>query len=206
MTAMQMSLLDSDGPAPQFYPDTLGSGAGPLRGYGLFFAIAAEPKSFEDPARQLLRDHGLDRDGMAISADRWHISLHEIAEFPDTIAQAVVDAAIAAASRVSCPPLRLTFDHALSFQHNHAFVLRCDPASDAAIARLRKLLKAELVRHGIRPKSSDTPHITLAYDHDRLIPRHPVPPIHWTATHFALILSHVGRTHHQRIAQWALTG
>ena len=47
--------------------------------------------------------------------------------------------------------------------------------------------------------------MTLMYDDKHHSAEHPIEPIHWTATHFALILSHVGLGHHQRIAEWALT-
>ncbi|MDP3820179.1 MAG: hypothetical protein Q8R33_01775 [Burkholderiales bacterium] len=45
--------------------------------------------------------------------------------------------------------------------------------------------------------------MTMLYDRHH-ITQHVTEPICWTATRFALILSHVGIGHHQRIAQWAL--
>jgi RNA 2',3'-cyclic 3'-phosphodiesterase len=162
---------------------------------------------FED-ARRLARaaadlhsQHDLD--GPLLSPGRLHITLHAIAGLSDNMPQAVVDAAIAASSRVVSPSLPIVFDHVLSFTDSNAFVLRCNPGSDAAIARLRQSLALALRRAGLHPEPSDTPHMTMLYD-PRHISQHAIELICWTATGFALILSHVGIHHHQWISRWGL--
>jgi 2'-5' RNA ligase len=43
----------------------------------------------------------------------------------------------------------------------------------------------------------------MLYDR-KLVAEHPIQPIRWTATRFALILSHAGLGHHQWIKEWNL--
>jgi 2'-5' RNA ligase len=81
--------------------------------------------------------------------------------------------------------------------------LRCNPDGDAAIARLRQSLAVALRRTGLHPDASRTPHMTMLYD-PRHVAQHAIEPICWTATRFALILSHVGLGHHQWVAEWPL--
>ncbi len=115
----------------------------------------------------------------------------------------------AAADGIACPPLPIVFDRACSFRNladpdNNAFVLRCDARSDATVARLRQTLALALRRSGLHPKPSSTPHMTMLYD-QQVIPEHPIEPICWTATRFALILSHRGLRHHEWLGHWQLT-
>lgn len=200
----QLSLPGLDATAPPFRPDAVATRGGKLQGYTLFLAIFPQSEDAGRLARaaaELRNQHELN--GTPLSPGRLHITLHAIADFIDTIPQAVVDAAIAASARVVCPPLPIVFDHVLSFTDNNAYVLRCNPGSDTAIARLRQSLALALRRAGLRPEPSRTPHMTMLYD-PRHISQHAIEPICWTATRFALILSHVGIGHHQWIAQWAL--
>ena len=177
--------------------------SGPLA-HKLFFALFPQFGEVQHIARnadELRLQHGLA--GRRLAADRLHITLHVLGDFRDTVPQAVIDAAMAAAATVDCPPIHIVFDRVLSFIHNDAFVVRCDASSDAAIARLRQTLAPALSRVGLRPAPSRTPHMTMLYD-PRHIAEQPIEPIRWTATEFALILSHVGQTHHQRLARWPL--
>lgn len=201
----QMSLPGLVAAVPPFKPDVVRSrGAGPRR-YTLLLAIFPKSEDAHRLARFAtgLRDqHGLD--GTALSPERLHITLHAVAGFIDVIPQDVVDAAIAASASVACPQIPITFDRALSFPDSDAFVLLCDPHSDRALTRLRQSLALALRRAGLDPQPSRTPHMSLLYD-TRHITEHAIEPVCWTATRFALILSHVGVGHHQWIAQWTLT-
>ena len=200
----QLSLPELDTMAPPFRPDAISAQGGKLLGYTLFLAIfppLAAAQRLAQVAADLGSQHGLV--GTRLPPGRLHITLHKIAGFLDTIPQAVVDAARAAAASVVCPPLPIVFDRALSFTDSDAFVLRCNASSDAAVARLRQSLALALRRVGLHPDPSRTPHMTMLYDR-RHIAEHPIQPICWTATHFALILSHVGIGHHQWIDRWTL--
>jgi len=201
----QLSLPGLDAPVPLFRPDDISDPTGKLLGYTLFLAIFPEPDqahyiahAADGPCqRQRLLGHRL-------TPARLHVTLHALAHFSNTLPQNVIDAAKVAAASVNCPPLALVFDRALSFSHNDAFVLRCDKKSDAAVARLRHSLKTALQRAGLDPQPSGTPHMTLLYDTQH-VAEHPITPISWIATRFALIVSHVGLTHHQWLAEWRLT-
>jgi 2'-5' RNA ligase len=46
--------------------------------------------------------------------------------------------------------------------------------------------------------------MTMMYGVRRAVPEQTIEPIAWTADRFALVLSHVGATHHQWIRQWPL--
>ncbi len=203
----QLNLLGIDTLAPAFRPDAIRPRGGQkLRGYTLFLAIFPEQgdaQRLSQKAAELRSLHELA--GTPLSPERLHITLLKVDSFTQTVSGAVVDASIAAATRVVCRPLPVVFDQALSFPESQAFVLRCGAESDAAVARLRQSLAWELRRVGLHPESSDTPHMTTLYN-PKLIAAHPIVPICWTATRFALILSHVGLSHHQWVRQWNLAG
>lgn len=206
----QMSLTGMDPPEALFCPQAIDDPSGRLRGYTMFYAVVPEP---EDAQRLALAAagqralHGLR--GASLPADKLHITLLAVESFLHTLPQATVDAAMASAARVSCPPLPIVFDRALSFGNDRnprrtsPFVLRCDAGSDKAVARLRKTLEAACKRSGLEPRPSATPHMTVFYD-ARVISEQPIEPVHWTATRFALIVSHVGLGHHQWLGQWRL--
>lgn len=201
----QQSLPGFDAVVPPFKPDTVNTRGGKPQGYTLFLAIFPAPSDAQRlalTATSLRHQHGLG--GTPLSAERMHITLQAIASYRETIPQAEVDAARAAAASVVCPPLHIVFDHVLTFPGSNAFVLRSNADSDAAIARLRQPLQRALQRAGLHPEQSSTPRMTMLRDPHR-VAEHPIPPVAWTATRFALILSHVGFTHHQWIEQWALT-
>lgn len=197
--------LWTDAAEPWFRLDATGPTSGrKLRGYQLFLALfpdegdAARIAQAITTVRSL---HGLV--GAPLLPDRLHISLHGIGPARDAIPRAEVEAVITAANRVVCPPLPIVFDHVQSFSGSNAFVLRCDPGSDAAVEGLRQRLALELKRLRLRHTASATPHMTMLYD-PRIVAEQPIEPIRWTATRFALILSHQGVTHYQWIRQWNL--
>ena len=199
----QLDLLSGDEPPAPFKLDVV---KGKAKSYTLFFAIIPEPHSaqrIEQVAVELRQQHGLK--GECLETDRLHLTLHTVEQFEAFVSQQVVDAALAAAARVRCAPFSIAFDHARSFPSSDAFVLRSDESSDSAIKHLRQLLTLELRRFELRPKATETPHMTMLYDKHK-VAEHPIEPLHWTATRFALILSHVGAGHHQRIAEWPLVG
>ncbi len=200
----QLSLPGLEATAEFFRPDIGQAQRGEPLVYKLFFGLFLPPGDAQRIAHEMdaLRlQHGLI--GARLAADRLHVTLHVVGDFRDTVPLAVVEAARAAAATVVGPPLRIVFDHVLSFRSNDAFVLRCDAGSDAAVARLRQTLALALRRVGLRTAPSRTPHMTVLYD-PRHVAEQPIEPIRWTATEFALILSHFGQTHHQWIDRWPL--
>ncbi|WIT13970.1 2'-5' RNA ligase family protein [Paucibacter sediminis] len=187
-----------------FRPEVINSWRGEPEGYTLFLALFPQPEDAQQIARAaaaLRGRHGLT--SACLPAERLHITLHAVARFRELIPQAPIDAARAAAARVSCTSLPIVFDHAMSFPPSKAFVLRCDASSAAGIARLRQLLALELRRFGLRPDASSTPHMTMLYQ-PGFVAEHSIAPIDWIATRYALILSHKGITHHQWLGEWAM--
>lgn len=208
--ADQMSLLGLDAAPALLQPEVIRGRPGRLLGYNLFLAIFPPPEIAERVGllgADLRRHHGLR--GRCLRPQHLHMSLHAIAGFKHAIPVQVIDAARAAASGIACPPLPIAFDHACSFSNrgdpdNNAFVLRCDARSDAVVARLRQALALALRRSGLHPKQSSTPHMTMLYD-QQVVPEHPIEPICWTASRFALILSHQGLGHHEWLGHWQLS-
>ncbi len=205
----QLSLLEQ-GPQPAlFHPEAVQNPSGQLKGYNLFLAIFPQPELAHRVgliAAELRQQHGMH--GQRLQEQHLHMTLHAVAWFHEQIPLQQIEAAIAAAAGIRCPAFPITFDRAGSFYNrgnptNNAFVLRCDAPSNASVARLRQQLAVALRRSGLRPKPTATPHMTLLFDR-KVIEEHPIQPIHWTATRFALILSHVGLGHHQWLGEWPL--
>lgn len=204
----QLSLPGLDIDPPPFVPAAV-EGAGPASAYRLFFALFPQPDDAQRLAQcaaGLRTQHGLSR--RCLHAARLHVTLHVVALFQGIVAQQLIDAARAAGASVNGAPIPLCFDRALSFRNagkprSNAFVLRCDAAGDAAIARLRAELARPLRHAGLRPQPSETPHLTLLYDR-RVVPEHPIPPLGWTAARVVLVLSHLGLTHHEWLGCWSL--
>lgn len=204
----QLNLLGLDTEPPPFQPDQPDTGDR-AAGYSLFLAIVPGPEVeplIAPRVVDLRRRHGLN--GKIIGADRLHISLHGVAAFRDTLSRRILDAAMAASASVDWPSIPVVFDHAGSFPNagmsgKRPFVLQCDAGSAAAIRRLRQSLQQALRGVGLHPLPSSTPHMTLLYDR-AVAPLHPIEPIRWTATRFALILSHIKLGHHQWLGQWNL--
>ncbi len=154
----------------------------------------------------LRQHHGLN--GQPLQTDRLHTTLHSLGDYVGPVPQVRIDAAMAAASSLVHPPLQIEFDHALSFAGSghaakHAFVL-CGHDT-AAVSRLVQILGLALKRVGLDPQPSRKPHMTMLYDR-RIIEAHVIEPIRWTASELVLVLSHLGKTHHQWLARWPLTG
>ena len=204
----QMSLPGLDAMPTLFQPEVLHGNPGKLLGYNLFLAIVplpAEAQRFSLIGGELRRRHGLTHP--CLRTEHLHMTLHALAGYADTIPQADIDAAKAAAASVVCPPLPVVFDSALSFINhgqpdNNAYVLRCDAHSDAGVTKLRQALGLALRRVGLlHAKPTSTPHMTVLYDR-RVVAAHAIEPLRWTATRFTLILSHQGLTHHEWIGEW----
>ena len=204
----QLSLMEQ---APAlFQPDAVPDPSGKLSGYNLFLAIFPPPEVAHHVGMlgaDLLSRFGMR--GQRLQEHHLHMTLHAVAWYDQQIPLQEIEAAKAASAGVRCPPFPITFDRAGSFHNrgnpgNNAFVLRCDARSEASIARLRQQLAVALRRSGLRPKPTATPHMTLLYDRT-IVEEQPIEAVQWTALRFALVLSHVGLGHHQRLGEWQLT-
>lgn len=199
----QFSLPGLDGSPSVFEPEPVASPREAI-GYTLFLAIVPE---LGDARRiALFGDQWCERFGLVgtrVGVERLHVTLHALDFFAGTISQQLIDAAKAAASSVDGRRFPIVFDRVVKFKDDGAFAFRCDADSDAAIAKLRQMLAAVLRRNGLKPDASRTPHMTMVYSRG-LAAEHAIDPLGWTATRFDLILSHVGQTHHELVARYAL--
>jgi RNA 2',3'-cyclic 3'-phosphodiesterase len=201
----QLDLPGFEKSADVFVPDTVEVADRRLADYLLFFAIFPAPDVAErlsSAAVDICRVHALP--GPPTRADRLHITLRVLGRYEDAaIPQIDINRALAAAANVACPELPITFDKVGCLERGgNAFVWHCDAASRTAFARLEQAL---LVRLGRRPSNRE-PHMTLLYSPPRAVAPLPIEPLRWTATRFALILSHRGLGHHQWIGEWKLGG
>lgn len=71
--------------------------------------------------------------------------------------------------------------------------------------KLHRRLITELIGHRLAaPKDFNfVPHVTLLYNRFS-IPEQPVSPIRWPMSEVALVLSHIGKTHYDRLQSWTL--
>lgn len=202
----QLDLPGFEKSADVFMPDTVDDVADRhLSDYLLFFAIFPEPAVAErlaSAAANICRVHAMP--GTPTQAGRLHVTLRILGRYEDAaIPQVDIDRALAAAASVVCPELPITFDKVGCLERGgNAFVWHCDVASRAGFARLEQALR---VRLGRRPSNRE-PHMTLLYSPPRAVAPLPIEPLRWTATRFALILSHRGLHHHQWIGEWKLGG
>jgi len=176
-------------------------------GFGLWLAIlpqAGDAQGIAQRTAGFCRHHGLS--GALQPAGRLHITLLEISGGLEAPPQLIVDAVNDAAALIPCPPIRIVFDRVMTFAISNVFVLRCTVDSDAGVGRLRQMLLTTLKRRHLQPppRPSSAPHMTMMYGVRRGVPEQTIEPIAWTADRFALVLSHVGATHHQWIRQWPL--
>jgi 2'-5' RNA ligase len=141
-------------------------------------------------------------EGGLIRHDGLHVTLFSLSGLPEHFLWRAYEAAAAVRMR----PFDVSFDRTLSFRGkpgNHPFVL----VGGDGVQRLRlfrQKLAAAMMSSGLRRWACTdfTPHVTLLYD-SRSAEEHPVEPIGWSVSEFALIHSMRG---HIRLAQWRLRG
>ena len=173
--------------------------------YNLLFLVYPEPEDaarIDEEGRRLVRVHGL-RDRVQ-QRGRLHTTLCSLGLFGN-VPMDCIAAAKAAANSITCPALALRFDDARSYQSGGAFALYGDAATNAAVARLRRPLVMTLLRFGLDPTESHTPHISLVYNCGAVVQAIDVVPQAWVARRFALVRSHVGSTYHELLAEWQLS-
>lgn len=168
----------------------------------VFFAINPDPDTATRIAQVgvRLRDaHGLK--GKLLETSHFHVTLL----FVGLYAATRVDVAKRSAETVVIAPFDVVFDRVLSFPGSRAFVLGSDGDSNVALAALRQRLDVGMRKLGLRAKPIHTPHLTLLYG-DRIVTEQVIEPIRWTVKEFVLIRSHVGKSLHEPLGRWSLTG
>ena len=167
----------------------------------LFFAMVPDADTaarIYHLAQVLKRAHRFD--GNIIEPGHLHVSLFFLGE----PSQQMVRTACEAAGQVRVAPFELRFDRSVSFQGrpgNRPFVLVGDNGLDR-LRSFRRALGIALAEKGLKrfAKREFTPHVTLLYA-ERAVEEHPIDPVNWTASEFALIHSLHGHIH---LARWPL--
>lgn len=136
-------------------------------------------------------------------ASRLHISLHGIGLY-DAPPPEIIEKASEAAASASVAPFEIAFDQAMSFG-GEALVLTGGDVR--ALMAFRQSLSVALIKAGLGRYANPnyTPHMTLAYLPERIVPC-PVEPIRWTAHEFVLVDSIQRETKHIHLARWPLRG
>ena len=137
-------------------------------------------------------------------AERVHVSLQGLGEYP-SFPDDMVARAIEAAAAVTLAPFTVAFDRVMSFSGKPGqlpLVLRGEGA--AGITMLQQALGAALAKAGLRGGQS-APHLTLLYD-ARCIDEQPIEPIEWTVRQFVLVHSLLGKGAYKSLGRWPLRG
>lgn len=168
--------------------------------FRLFYALKPSPLI----ARQT--DHFAETiaDGARrIAVDHQHVTLAITCDYAD-YPYAVIKALLRAGTAVKAEPFDLRLDQ-LSIG-NRSAALR--PSHGVPLlGALQKQVAAGMKGAGVMPRPgwSFSPHQTLFYREGR--PEHRrVEGFAWHVDRFMLICSHVGRTHHETLATWSLSG
>ncbi len=186
-----------------------GFGVAPPPRDGVFFAIFPAAVAAAQTARLAQRLHdGRTLKGKPLSAERLHISLHNLGGYRE-LPHGVIAAASEAAACVAVPPFQVQFDRVLSFRGKpsaRALVL-CGGDGVAALINFQQALGVAMAkaRLGRLVQSDFTPHVTLLYG-DQSVDEQMVVPIGWTVREFVLVHSLRGRTRYIPLARWALRG
>ena len=137
-------------------------------------------------------------------AERLHVSLHGIGEYP-SCPDEIAARAIEAAASVTMAPFEVTFDRAMSFagKAGQLPLVLVGEATDG-VAALQQALGGVLAKAGLAARRS-TPHVTLLYD-VRRVEEQPVAPIGWTVREFVLVHSLLGRGLYKSLGRWPLRG
>jgi RNA 2',3'-cyclic 3'-phosphodiesterase len=144
--------------------------------------------------------------GRSLEASRLHLTLHYLGQHAG-VRQDIVDAACAAAERVTQPPFGITLAHASSLgggQDRRPCVLLC-PEERPPVHALWRELGTQLMAAGLGRylQRTFTPHVTLLYDTHALVPQE-IEPIRWQARDFALVHSVAGRGEYRVLRSWPL--
>lgn len=190
---------------PRFIPDRT---FGRTQRYGLWLVLFpdADAERITASAQSLCRQRNLH--GQVQTKERLHMTLHALSIGVQAPQQVVVDAALNAVDLLPRqPPMALCFDRVQTFDNAGAVALRCSADGDAQVAGLRQMLAQRLRQRQLRPRPSPTPHMTLRYGlrstrGDVLVQA--IAPLTCRMRCIALILSHVGATHHTWIRHWPL--
>jgi 2'-5' RNA ligase len=175
----------------------------------LFFAVFPSAEAATQTAAlasQIRAERGIRN--KVLAADRFHITLYHLGDYPGLPAE-IVAAASASAEALEMAPFEVTLDRVVSFKGrpgNRPLVLTGEegvaPLKAFHAALGASMMKTELGRW-VRPRFN--PHLTLLYSGHEMAEKM-VAPVRWLAREFVLVHSELGRTKHNILRRWPLRG
>jgi 2'-5' RNA ligase len=142
-----------------------------------------------------------------IQPARYHATLRFLGDH-SALRPVLVDAAMGAAARLTAMPFDWSLDTIGTFRGREPpCVLRSEESSEPML-QLWQSLGQMLALAGVPlpRESAFTPHVTLAYSAGVMLDSMAVGPLPWRVDAFALIHSVVGRSNHEILGSWPLSG
>lgn len=177
--------------------------------YNFFLALMPEREESERIASMAAEwREELRLRGKCFKPERLHMTVAMLGKLlHEAPSAAVIDAACSAVSSAGLKRPLLRLDHAISFgkegPQKKPFVLRCDEAGDERFKAFSAPLTPAWRRTGLTVPPVGLAHMTLLYD-SRKLEVFEIAPIQWHPRRCALMLSHVGESRHERLAEWML--
>ncbi|MEG3084216.1 2'-5' RNA ligase family protein [Sphingomonas sp. PB2P12] len=172
----------------------------PLARHRLFFALRP-PLPL---ARQITAAASwFETDGDKLRPEHLHVTI-DILDDQDRVSTVLERDLKAIGDAVEAAPFALQFDTAVGTDRSIA--LRPRRKNDSFAALYRRIAVAREAA-GLRARAGfrSSPHMTLGYRAGTPFTQ-AIAPIGWTADAFVLVHSHVGRTRHDVIGRWMLSG
>jgi 2'-5' RNA ligase len=182
----------------------------PTHTHRLFFALCPPPSTVPEVERaaEAVKTAGVIR-GSWLATDKYHLTLHFLGDHP-ALPGDLLERAKAAAVMVRSAPFQFALDNVSSFRGKwqSPCVLRCARETDVALRAFFRDLGDALTAQGLGHyvERRFTPHVTLAYGNNALTEPIAVTPIIWPVSDFVLIDSHFGKSHHEVLETWRLSG
>jgi 2'-5' RNA ligase len=172
----------------------------PIARHRMFFAIRP-PLAL---ARQITEAAAwFDVDGHALRPEHLHVTI-DILDDHERVSTALERDLKAIGDAVQAAPFAVQFDTAVGSDRSVALRPR---GKNGSLAALRERIAVAREAAGLlgREGYRFSPHMTLGY-RDGAPFTQDIVPIGWTADAFVLIHSHIGRTRHDVIGRWLLSG
>lgn len=192
---------------PETHQSDLLGGIASMEVHRLFFALMPDAATRERLAA-VAAGLKASRPGFRarwIHPDRYHATLHFLGDHA-ALRPSLVDAAVAAADKVSIAPFAWTLDSATSFRGREPPCVLQGTEVSAPLQQLWQALGKALVLagQGARLERSFTPHVTLAYSHGAMLGAVGVEPVTWPVAEFALVHHVIGQGAYQILGHWSL--
>lgn len=172
---------------------------GPIACHRLFFAV--RPPTML--ARQIANAASWFDTGQAVRAEHLHVTI-DILDDRDFVPPGFEALLTGIGDAVRVAPFAVQFDQAVGSARSVALRPR---RKNAGLDALRRAIGSARQAVGLAEREGYrfSAHMTLGY-RDGAPFNQPIAPVGWTARDFVLIHSHLGKTRHDLVGRWALTG